>query len=313
VPSAAPSKTTPLGFAKPDQVPSQLDSRQLRDALSAGRPLGRSGDLQVVGLRCPTISIHDDIGAAPIVLIHGLGHDMWDWAPLMAQSTALQAHVITAVDLPGFGFADKPSNHHWSLRTLVDAVVTGALQQPRPPIVIASSLGAHIAVLAALESPELFGKLVLAAPGGLIDVGPFTAATLRAHYSVESIVHRQESDVVATSTRIFADGHHPLCARLAARKLAIHRSTEQRTFAIPFAAYVDDVFRHVVRDRFASLRVPTLVVSGERDVVVPPEACETAARRLGCPFVALPGVGHTPHLESTAAFVSTVSDFLGAS
>jgi pimeloyl-ACP methyl ester carboxylesterase len=303
----------PGGFASPADVPMAVTDAELTSALQAGRLAGAEQTrVQLAGVTCPVTSSG---GGRPMIFVHGLGHDSWDFAPLMhALARTAGTHNtwrLIAPDMPGFGLADKQLPQ-WELHTLVDALVQLAQLQDSTPVVVASSLGAHVAILAALQHPQLFHKLVLLAPGGLVEVGPLLAATLRGHYSVESIVHRSEADVVATSRRIFANQDHPLCQRLAARKLAIHRSVQRRTFAVPFSGYVDDVFRHVVQSRVQQLRMPVLFISGAQDVVVPPAACATAAQQLGARFVALPGVGHTPHLEATDMVVDLVHSFAGA-
>jgi len=291
------------GFTRPQDVPSRLDATLLSDALEAGRPLGERGALRVDGLSCPTVSA----GAGPAVLcVHGLGHDLWDWAPLFVQCS--NAARLTAFDLPGFGLSDKPARHY-DLELLVQALLAAARHvagRGGPPVVVASSLGGHVALLAALREPTLFAHLLLSAPGGLVEASTPLQAMLRAYYSVESIVGRSDVEIVGNSRRIFAQPGLAIDDALAARKLAVHRSTEARAFAAPFAGIVDDVFRHVVLDRLPELRVPTTVVSGARDVVVPPAACAEAARRMGARFVSLPEVGHCPHLEVPDRFAELV-------
>lgn len=289
---------------RPDEVPARLDGAALLEVLEAGRPQGVRASLDVDGVACPVITA----GQGPDVLcIHGLGHDAWDWAPLFVRCSS-EAR-LTALDLPGFGLSPRPARR-WDLELLVQAALAAARRCAVPPVVVASSLGGHVALLAALREPAAFSRLVLSAPGGLVDVPAPMQALLRSYYSVESIVARSDAEIVGNSRRIFARPGLAVDDALAARKLAVHRSTEARAFAAPFAGIVDDVFRHVVRDRLEALRLPCVFVSGERDVVVPPEACAQAARRLGARFVALTDVGHCPHLEVPDAFADLVRSVL---
>lgn len=298
--STAPPRLAPGGFASPSEVPARLDARALRLALEAGRPTGEWSTLDVDGVRCPVVRS----GAGRAVLcVHGLGHDTWDWAPLFVRCS--RHALLEAFDLPGFGLSDRPARP-WDLPLLVRALIAAARRLPTPPVVVASSLGGHVALLAALAEPALFSQLVLSAPGGLVEVPAPMQAMLRAYYSVDAIVRRSDAEIVANSRRIFATPGQVIDDALAARKLAVHRSSEARAFAAPFAAVVDDVFRHAVLERLGSLRVPCTLVSGERDVVVPPEAVAQAARRVGARFVALPGVGHCPHLEAPDRFAELV-------
>lgn len=295
------------GIAHPQDVPAALDASALRAVLEAGRPAGERGELRVDGVSCPTLSA----GAGrELLCVHGLGHDAWDWAPLFVRCSN-QAR-LTAFDLPGFGLADKPSRRY-DLELLVQALLAAArrvAERGGAPVVVASSLGGHVALLAALREPALFSHLLLSAPGGLVEVSAPVQAMLRAYYSVDSIVRRSDGEIVGNSRRIFARPGLAADDALAARKLAVHRSSEARAFALPFAGVVDDVFHHVVLHRLTGLRVPCTVVSGARDVVVPPEACAEAARRLGARFLSLPEVGHCPHLEVPDRFAELVRAIL---
>ena len=63
----------------------------------------------------------------------------------------------------------------------------------------------------------------------------------------------------------------------------------------------------------AAIRVPTLVVVGEEDVLTPPaEAERLHAAVSGSTLVRLPGVGHLASLEDPDAFNAAVGTFLQA-
>lgn len=315
-PASSAAAPTPLRLragaarlhAHPERVPASLDDDAVAAALRAGRPEGAAGVITVLGAGCPTVGA----GAGrPVLLVHGLGHDLWDWAPFFVRcSTKAQ---LLALDLPGFGLADKPAvlegGRRWDLQVFVDAVKAAAASLPAPPVVVGSSLGGHLAMLAALQAPALFSRLVLANPGGLMDAGFIVQTTVRAYYAEAAICARSDEEIVRNSRRIFARPGHPLDDALAARKLAVHRSGRRAEFARPFAAVCDDVFRHGVRQRLGELRVPCLFLSGSADVVVPPDVVASAARDMGARFMMFDNVGHCPHLEAPDAFADAVIPF----
>lgn len=302
-PDAAPVPVTP------EQLPPHVDDALLARILRTGRPVGDEGVFTLGGLGCPTI-MAGPAAAQPLLFVHGLGHDSWDWAPLFVRCS--KKALCVTFDLPGFGLADKPTrppHGRWELRVWVDALMEAARLMPRPPVVVASSLGGHLAVLAALEEPALFHKLVLLSPGGFVEVPHYMQAAVRAHYAIDAIAKRPEAELLATSRRIFAVPGNPLDDQLASRKLAVRRSDRSLEFAVPFSGVVDDVFRHVVINRFPKLLVPTLMISAEKDVVVPAHACADAARKLGCRFELMQGIGHTPHLEAPDATAALILPF----
>ena len=66
-----------------------------------------------------------------------------------------------------------------------------------------------------------------------------------------------------------------------------------------------------IEARLPCVTVPTLVVWGERDAVVPRAAGERLARRLPrAELVVVPGAGHTPMWDRPDAFNRIVADFL---
>jgi pimeloyl-ACP methyl ester carboxylesterase len=297
---------------RPD-LPDQDDDATLWSILAEGRPQGDKrilpwggGKREVVvdGFRCPLIRA----GAGrPLLFVHGLGHDSWDWAPLF--SRFVQRNTCVAIDMPGFGFADKPEK--LTLQMMVDALFAAAETCGEPPIVIASSLGGHVALLAALERPQRFAAMVLLATGGLVVVPPLLQDQLRRYYSVDAICSRSEHEIINNSRRIFV-GAHPMSDALVRRKLAVHRSNKKLEFAKPFSSIVDDVFRFPVRDRLRGLRVPSLFVSGARDVVVPHQACREGAEESGNRFVLLDDAGHCPHLETPDRVAHEIESFMSS-
>jgi 4,5:9,10-diseco-3-hydroxy-5,9,17-trioxoandrosta-1(10),2-diene-4-oate hydrolase len=104
-----------------------------------------------------------------IVLLHGGGPGSSAWSnfnrniPVLAENF----HVI-AVDQPGFGKSDKPTEHGQyfthsasAVRELLDEL---GIQRPH---LIGNSLGGGTAVRFALDWPDRAGRLVLMGPGGL--------------------------------------------------------------------------------------------------------------------------------------------------
>lgn len=293
----------PGRFTRPEQVPGHVSEELLCEVLRHGRPEGDEDDIVVDGVRCATI--HRGSGR-PVLCIHGLGHDSWDWAPLFA--AGIDDVALLTLDLPGFGLSDKPARPY-DLALLVEAVLAAARLCSRPPVVVASSLGGHVALLAALQEPDAIGALFLSAPGGLEVAPPTTVGVARGYYSFEAICARSETDIVRNSRRIFVS-QHPSRDVLAARKLAVHRSPLRASFARPFAAIVDDVFRHPVASRVAEVRVPMQLVFGAGDVIVPRSLGARVSRRFQIPLTVIDDVGHLPMVEAPSHFARALGGFL---
>jgi len=306
IPAIVHSTMTPgSAFASPEAVPTDPTSDVALANLSAGRPEGDHRELVVDGIRCPAVTAGNK-GGAPVLCVHGLGHDMWDFAPFFDR--AKDTLALGALDLPGFGLSEKPSRGY-SLALLSQAVLEATSLFDAPPVVVASSLGGHVAMLAALAEPRAFSGLVLVSPGGLFRPPLSTRMIARAYYSERSIMKRDEKEIVANSRKIFAR-EIPAREILVARKLAVHRSPLRRVFARPFSRIVDDVFNHPVTSRVRKLKVPVSFIHGQKDVVVPTAPCAEAAHQLGAPFHLLEDVGHLPMVEAADDFARLVKDFV---
>lgn len=61
-----------------------------------------------------------------ILLIHGFPTASWDWHRIWP--ALRQSHRVIAMDMLGFGFSDKPSEHRYSIHEQAD-VVEGVVQQ----------------------------------------------------------------------------------------------------------------------------------------------------------------------------------------
>ncbi|MCJ1886652.1 alpha/beta fold hydrolase [Pseudomonas sp. LA21] len=82
---------------------------------------------------------------------------------------AAAGHRVLVPDLPGYGASDKPETDY-TLDFFVDAMfgLLDALDIPRCTLV-GNSLGGAIAMKMALDQPQRIARLVLMAPGGLME------------------------------------------------------------------------------------------------------------------------------------------------
>jgi len=77
-----------------------------------------------------------------------------------------------------------------------------------------------------------------------------------------------------------------------------------------FQAHVDACLAHDTTDRLAEISVPTLVVAGELDILLPPRLGEAVAAAIpGARFELWPGEAHQPFQEVPDEFNTRLDDF----
>jgi pimeloyl-ACP methyl ester carboxylesterase len=257
-------------------------------------------------------------GPTVLLLIHGVGSDGTTWdavAPALAQR-----YTVVVPDLLGHGRSAKP-RADYSIGGYANGMrdLLGVLDIDRATI-IGHSFGGGVAMQFAYQFPDRTDRLGLIACGGL---GPQVSVALRAltlpGASTALGMSRLIPAGVARATLRAARGLG-LPAALAAElseALAVHtglRDPAARTAFLHALRHVVDWHGQVItmRDRAYLIDgLPTLVVWGDQDHVVPVEHAHIAAEALpGATKIVLPGVGHFPHREAPEAFVVAVADFV---
>jgi pimeloyl-ACP methyl ester carboxylesterase len=256
-------------------------------------------------------------GDPPVVLVHGFGasnHFWRHWIPGLAER-----HAVHAVELMGFGSAATPPGGDYSPRAQAGHLAELLRRLPGgPPVLVGHSLGGSIVLLAALRLADeggavpLSGLVLISAAafsqrlprflglarrrglGELFLVAAPPGWALRA--GIRTIVARKEM-----VTGELVEGYRtPLLRR--DRRRAILRAARQ---------IVPEEAAELV-ERYPELDLPTLVLWGEEDPVIPPASASRLEQLLPrARRVMLSGVGHLPPEEDPRASLHAVLEFLG--
>src|SRR5205809_7955635 len=135
--------------------------------LAATTPFGlartRGRFVTVEGLRVFAITL----GQGPdVVLLHGNPASTYSWRKVLEPLAA--RHRVHAIDLPGFGFSDKPADASYDIGWLTTAVL-GYLDAERIPraVFVGNSMGGAVATETAIVEPGRVVALVLLGAAGL--------------------------------------------------------------------------------------------------------------------------------------------------
>lgn len=252
-----------------------------------------------------------EAGEGPAVLfIHGLSTRADRWRAALGEF-AQQGFRAIAFDLPGHGLADKGPGFDYSSPALASYTLQllDALGIERAHF-IGTSLGGHIAALAALQAPERCMSLYLVASLGLAPLAPAAAEGIRT-----SVRNTSVEGVRAKLQNVFID------RRLATESLIAEESRiNSSAGAVEALTALGDYIVRSLNDelvldavRGLALRKPVGLLWGEEDRMVPLSVGQDAARALGqAPLPVMPGVGHAPYVEQPAEFTRRWARFATA-
>lgn len=259
----------------------------------------------------------EDPARPAIVLIHGITSTSATWERVLAPLGA--HHRVVAPDLFGHGESAKPRGDY-SLGAFASGLrdLLGALGIDSATIV-GHSLGGGVAMQLSYQFPELTERLVLVDSGGLgPEVSPLLRAAtlpgaevvlplltrpglLNAGASAGQLLSRLGLQV-GTDLREMARGHASLADRGA-----------RQAFLSTLRAIVDVGGQRVdARDRlYLASELPTLIVWGERDPIIPAVHGHDAHRLIpGSRLELFPTAGHFPHVEEPHLFADVLSRFI---
>jgi len=246
----------------------------------------------------------------PIVLLHGTGASLhtWDgWVEALKDS-----HRVIRYDMPAFGLTGPSPGGNYAIENYV-AVVLAVLDQLKVKrcVLAGNSLGGYVAWATAVLHPERIERLVLIDASGYpyqsqsVPIGFRLARTpvlnrLMRDVLPRSFVEKSLKNVYGDPSRVtpaLVDRYFDLTTRAGNRRALAERF--RQTQPGPLAARVPE------------LRLPTLILWGGRDRLIPPEFGDRFHKEIaGSTLVRFEDLGHVPQEEDPARTVAAFKEFL---
>jgi pimeloyl-ACP methyl ester carboxylesterase len=254
----------------------------------------------------PQSASYLDTGSGPLVLmLHGFMGNKACWLPLIEQ---LKSHYrCISLDLLGFGESGKPKiRYDVALEVAFVRQVVLALQLD-PCYILGHSFGGWVAAAYGLQYPASVSGLLLAAPGGIRDDSfcgrydhlrpllwqiPIVDWALQLAKPLAQILGKRESLDKISWFR------GELNAQPAARSFLVDRMRPEDA--------VDTVEKDIHQ-----LRVPTLVLSGDRDETIPLWHSQTYANEIpGAQLAIIPNASHSLPQDYASELATLILPFL---
>ncbi len=253
------------------------------------------------------------VDAPPIVLLHGYGDSYATWE---RWSDQLQGSFrVISLDLPGHGLTQAPDDYQPDAVAYAGLIDAFAESLKLAPFALAgNSMGGAVAWQTAVRYPNRLNALLLLAAAGKpgpdmgkspslafrilqypigrkvleqIDNRPLISQGLKAEVYDKNVITDEFIDRWAEYQRL--PGH---------RKILMSMRPGAHLLASPEA--------------LATIRIPTLVIHGAADTLIPVESSRQFAAEIpGAKLIIYPDSGHLPQWEVAQKSARDAADFLG--
>jgi pimeloyl-ACP methyl ester carboxylesterase len=249
----------------------------------------------------------------PVVLVHGLGGQWQNWLeniPRLAQERR-----VLALDLPGHGLTPEPPDGEISISGYGRCVDAFCKQLGLGKVaLVGNSMGGFVAAEVAIQFPERVSRLTLVSAAGISSADALQRPVL---------LFGRVTAAIATNT---AARYHTLAARPITRHGALLLVARHPRLLKPDLAYegffkgagkpgFEDALRACLnydfRDRLPDVKVPTLIVWGEKDSIIPVRDANEFERLIpDSRKLVMRDTGHIPMAERPQAFNDVLAEFL---
>jgi pimeloyl-ACP methyl ester carboxylesterase len=247
-----------------------------------------------------------------VVLIHGNPSNTYSWRKVV---TPLAKHYrVHAIDLPGYGFSDKPNDDsRYTTEALAHDVVhyLDAVGVERA-VLVGNSMGGHVASETAILHRDRVSALVLVDSSGLPGLGRYPLMTRMAGWPVIGPLLR----ALPARGRV-RDG-----LRSAVYDPSQITDADIDAYYAPLRsaggmnAFIARMRQPVADERVArvhTIAAPTLVITGDSDRLVPRSMAERYHELIaGSELLVMPQTGHLPQEERPDETVAAITRWIDA-
>lgn len=239
-------------------------------------------------------------GGDAVVMVHGFGGSLETWSANQA-ALAADGYSVAALDLPGHGESsvDVGSGSLDDLEAVVCAYMD--VLGIRRAHLVAHSMGAALSLALADRDPARVRSLTLVGPAGL-------GQKISAEFVRGMILARSREELEPLLRLLFADPAHVPDGLL--RQMVAYRQRDgvvEALTKIASSRYAGTPAGRQLREIAGT--VPTLMIWGVADAVIPPPAPGEFARD-GVLVRVLPHCGHMVQLEAADEVNRLVGEFL---
>lgn len=307
--SLADRSTLAIGITAAALAVAALVNRQLaKRAERRNRPIGRF--LDVDGIRLHYLERGE---GDPLVLLHGNGSMIEDFETSGLIDMAARKYRVIVFDRPGYGYSERPRGTIWTPEAQAD-LLHRALKQigVSRATVLGHSWGASVAIAFALKYPKAVSGLILASGYYYPSVrGDVVVLSQPAIPVIGDIIRHTIAPLASrllwplAMRKIFGPAPVPRKFERFPKEMAVRPSQLRASAAESFLMIPDAI---AFQDRYASLRMPVVIIAGDQDRLVDIERQSSRLHRqiTQSAFRRVRGSGHMVHQTATSDVMAAI-------
>jgi pimeloyl-ACP methyl ester carboxylesterase len=252
-----------------------------------------------------------NIAGAKLVVVRGgagkplfVCHDEMGYTGWMKWNEALAESRELIIPLqPGFGKSPR-QDWMWRHRDLANYYLNVIREMGLDkPDVVGFSAGGYIAAEMAAACPELLGSLTLVGPMGIKpdvgEIGEMFACTVNSYLRMS--VHDKEAEEYG---QIYG-------GEMSAGQFELFEDARAESARIGWEPYMFNPSLPQLLRSAVNTQLPTLLIRGEHDAIIPPNCIEKYKEALPqAEVVSISNAGHRAEIENSGEFISAVQKFL---
>jgi len=252
-----------------------------------------------------------------LICIHGLGSNK----KAFSKNIDYLSHYIRviALDLPNYGNSSK-GDYPPTLKFFSE-IIKDFIQELKLDKVIlcGHSMGGQIAILTALNFPDMVKKLILIAPAGLEKFNQDEIKRIERYFSFEAIKNMSKEQIeynVKLNFYQFPDDAQFMINE----RIELSKNPNFDFYCLTVARAFQDMLRNPVIDFLPQINQPVLMFFGKNDELIPnnilhPTTTENLAKESckkikNCKLVLIDNCGHFLQFEKPIIFNQEVAEFV---
>lgn len=243
-------------------------------------------------------------GDTTVLLLHGVGggKEVWPW---QLEAVAARGYRAVAWDMPGYG-ASAPVTPYTMGELAASLALLLRAQGARRVVLVGHSMGGMVAQELLAQAPKSVHGLVLSATTPAF--GPADGA-----WQQQFLQSRLAPLDEGRTMRDLAAELVPAMVGTAPDTAGVRLATQMMGRVAPatYRAALHALVGFDRRDQLGAIRIPALLLAGERDATAPPRVMERMAGRIpGARYTCVEGAGHLLSMEQPGRFNDALIAFL---